>query len=85
MTSYTYSYTSYKTPRSTSNIYYNAALHMTYHPLVLYYHIAYYYKAGYFSEQFDFTYYDGYGYNFYYGGYGYYEYSDHPSEAEALK
>ena len=72
-------------PRGYYNMYWNAGLHMTYHPLLMYYHMAYYYAAGYASLLYGKTYYDGYGYNFYYGGYAYYEYSTHPTEAEALK
>lgn len=33
----------------------------------------FYDKMGYYSETYNQTYYDGYGYNFYYGAYGYYQ------------
>ena len=78
MTSYRYSYSSFMGPRAYYNMYWNAGLHMTYHPLLLYFHMAYYYAPGYTSLLYGLTYYDGYGYNFYYGGYGYYEYSIPP-------
>ena len=74
-----YKYSSYKTPRTYSNIYYNPVTIRTYHPLVAYYHPIIFNPLGYYSIVYHNIYYDGYGYNFYYGGYGYYQYSVHPS------
>ena len=77
--SYRYSYSTYKTPATTANSYWDGK--RTYQPLYSYYRpVGYYNVRGYYSTTFLLIYYNGYGYNFYYGGYGYYEYSVHPED-----
>ena len=81
--SYVYKYSSYRSPRTFTNRYYNTITMRTYHPLIAYYHPIIFNPLGYYSLVYHLRYYDGYGYNFYYGGYGYYEYSVYPSDAVA--
>jgi len=78
--SYTYSYSTYASPRVYTNNYWDAVSMRTYYPLYVYYLPPNYYNAlGFYSPVYLMTYYDGYGYNFYYGGYGYYQYSVNPT------
>jgi hypothetical protein len=57
----------------------------TYTELFYYYKSSgYYNEVGYVSEEYQSTYYDGYGLNHYYGNYGYYEYSRAPSPPSSL-
>lgn len=77
--SYRYSYTTYASPLTRTNSYWNVATKRTYQPLYQYFLPAgFYTSVAYYSVMFGKMYYDGYGYNFYYGNYGYYEYSEHP-------
>ena len=74
-----YLYSKHKNPLGEYNEYLKDG--RTYKPLYFYYRAPNYYnEAGYYSNTFLMTYYDGYGYNFYYGTYGYYDYSVNPPE-----
>ena len=47
---------------------------MSYKPIFMYYlPVNYYDPIGYYSDEYQLNYYNGYGYNFYYGEYKYYE------------
>ena len=62
------------------NEYWNPTTQKTYHELYNYYRPDDFYNpAGYTSNYYRATYYDGYGTNFYYGNSGYYEYSRPPA------
>ena len=79
----TYQYTTIEGMRYKENEYFENG--RTYEPLELYFLPEDYYNAeGYFSELYEESYYDGYGYNFYYDTYGYYEYSIHPMDPQPI-
>ena len=81
---YKYYTDGYKMPRVYINKYFDFQYKLTYQPLYTYYRpTGLYYPMGYYSEKFNQTYYDGYGFNFYTKMYGYYEYSHHPVDPDA--
>lgn len=62
------------------NKYWDVTNKRTYKELLKYYKPdTYHNPKGYYSNNYQEIYYDGYGYNFYYGNYGYYEYSRPPT------
>ena len=72
-------------PMTFENEYWDPVEKVTTKELYYYYKVPEFFDpVGYYSEEYNQKYYDGYGLNHYYGNYGYYEYSRAPSPPSTL-